>query len=105
MPALIIELTDEQEARLREIAEARGIDAPECARALLGQLLGDPDIRSREDGAEPRARQPSNLPGGKPLWMRVVEAGMALPVEERARIPRDGSLNVDHYVYGLPKRE
>lgn len=104
MPAVTIEITDQQEARLRELAEERGLDTPECASLLLGQVLDAPHISPERDGVEPASGAASNGSDRKPVWLRAVEAGESLPAEERARIPRDGSVNVDHYVYGLPKR-
>ncbi len=35
---------------------------------------------------------------------RIAEIMADVPAEEFAKIPRDGSRQVDHYVYGLPKR-
>lgn len=102
MPNLTIELTDQEQARLKALAEARGVDLPECARALLVGLLSDSDLPPAQEAVEP-LETPSAAPDRKPLWKRAVEAGMAIPVEEAARLPRDGSLNVDHYVYELPK--
>jgi len=28
-----------------------------------------------------------------------------MPDEVRSKLPRDGASEIDHYVYGLPKRE
>src|SRR5690348_1552316 len=104
MPTLTIELTEGEHARLAELARARGVDAPECARALLKEFLYDTLAELTDGVAEALSNGPTGASSRKPIWMRAVEAGAALPVEERARIPRDGSVNVDHYVYGLPKR-
>lgn len=41
---------------------------------------------------------------GKPIWEVIRELGETIPEEERARIPVDGSLNIDHYLYGAPRR-
>ena len=40
-----------------------------------------------------------------PVWERVVEIGAAVPSEDWARVPRDLSKNLDHYLYGAPKEE
>jgi hypothetical protein len=40
-----------------------------------------------------------------PRIVRVIERlGRMIPEEELRRIPKDLSSQVDHYVYGLPKR-
>jgi hypothetical protein len=42
--------------------------------------------------------------GTRPIW-EVISANMAnVPPEEFARLPRDGASEVDHYLYGHPKR-
>lgn len=41
----------------------------------------------------------------KPLWQRIVEIGAAVPREEWAKVPRDFSMQTDHYLYGGPRRE
>lgn len=43
------------------------------------------------------------IPGA--WWRRIAEAGEQIPAEERARIPVDASENLDHYLYGWPKRD
>jgi hypothetical protein len=103
MPALTIELTEQEQARLEQLAAAQGVDVPDCARALLGQRLNSREPLTPVSAAG-HLTPPTVAPQRKPIWKRAVEAGMALPAEERARIPRDGSVNLDHYVYGLPKR-
>lgn len=42
MPKLEIELTDEQEERLRREAERQGVSIDQAARALLRRGLGEP---------------------------------------------------------------
>ena len=39
----------------------------------------------------------------QPFWEKVVEMGMRIPDEELARLPTDGSINLEHYLYGAPK--
>jgi hypothetical protein len=40
----------------------------------------------------------------KPFWERAREFASSIPVEEQERFPVDGSQQLDHYVYGVPKR-
>ncbi len=42
--------------------------------------------------------------GRKPIWEQFAEAFDEVPDEELARLPTDLAAQVDHYVYGLPKR-
>jgi hypothetical protein len=36
---------------------------------------------------------------------RIAEIMAAVPAEEFAKLPKDGARQIDHYVYGLPKRD
>jgi hypothetical protein len=40
----------------------------------------------------------------KPFWERAQEIAKSIPPEEQERFPVDGSEQLDHYVYGVPKR-
>jgi hypothetical protein len=41
----------------------------------------------------------------KPIWERIAEAAKAIPEEEWKRLPTDASVNIDHYLYGAPKKQ
>ena len=41
----------------------------------------------------------------RPFFEIVVEHGMRIPDEELAKLPSDGSINLEHYLYGAPKVE
>ena len=36
------------------------------------------------------------------IWEKIIEIGKQIPPEERARHPRVGAANLDHYLYGVP---
>ena len=40
----------------------------------------------------------------RPIWEVIEEISNQIPLEEWDKIPSDGSLNVDHYLYGAPKK-
>ena len=40
----------------------------------------------------------------RPIWEVIAEISSEVPEEEWAKLPSDGSLNVDHYLYGAPKK-
>lgn len=48
---------------------------------------------------------PPRDPNERPFWEYWVEASKRIPEEELAKIPPDFSRNLDHYLYGAPKRE
>ena len=54
--------------------------------------------RVESDRAEP------SVPGPMPVWERVLENMRHVPDEVFDRIPADSSEQLDHYVYGTPKR-
>src|SRR5262249_8855276 len=52
---------------------------------------------------ERRKPQPSD--DKPPIWERIAALGRKIPPEEWAKVPRDASINLDHYLYGTPKVE
>ncbi len=40
----------------------------------------------------------------KPLWETIAEIARSVPEESWARIPSDASYQLDHYLYGAPRR-
>jgi hypothetical protein len=55
------------------------------------------------NGAAPRngaARDPQTAP----IWELLAGLGHGVPAEEWEKLPTDLARNVDHYLYGAPKR-
>jgi len=46
----------------------------------------------------------SGAPRRKPLWERAAELRQSIPAEEWDKLPIDGAKQLDHYIYGSPKR-
>ena len=46
----------------------------------------------------------SPVPQKKSLWELADEFISSVPPEEFAKLPKDGSIQHDHYIYGWPKR-
>jgi hypothetical protein len=44
-------------------------------------------------------------PESRPFWERIIELGARVPPEEWAKVPKDLSVNLDHYLYGASKEE
>ena len=40
----------------------------------------------------------------KPLWEVIADIARTVPDEEWAKIPSDASYQLDHYLYGAPKK-
>lgn len=47
--------------------------------------------------------QPEYNAGAKPIWDIAEQIGVAIPDKEWEKVPKDGSINLDHYLYGHPK--
>jgi len=88
---ITIELTDEQEAVLREQAAEEGLSVD----ALV--------LRLAEQYAQTRSSQPRPT-DRRPAWEIVVDAMRDVPEEVWERLPTDGASEHDHYIYGWPKR-
>ena len=81
---LTIELPDEDARALTAKARAQGVSAQEYAQEIL-----------RRDLAHPVRR---------PVSSKIRELWNDMPAEVRAKLPADGASQVDHYIYGLLKR-
>jgi antitoxin component of MazEF toxin-antitoxin module len=40
----------------------------------------------------------------QPIWERIAARAAAIPPEELEKVPADGAAQIDHYLYGHPKR-
>ena len=84
--ALTIDLTDEDVAALAAKARTQGMSAEQYARLVLEHDLKSGPVR-------------------RPVSQAIREIWIDMPVDVRAQLPHDGASEVDHYVYGLPKRD
>jgi hypothetical protein len=41
----------------------------------------------------------------RPIWEVVDEINSGLPADTWENVPTDGSINLDHYLYGTPKQQ
>ena len=89
---LILDLTDNKEAALKAIALSQGVSAEQFVQRIVDRELEQQDM--------PAARQ-----APRRISQRIAEIMADVPREEFAKLPKDGARQVDHYVYGLPKRD
>lgn len=60
---------------------------------------------TKKSAVKPRApRRIRKAKPLKPLGQILADLGKRIPPEERAKMPRDGAANHDHYIYGTPKQ-
>jgi plasmid stability protein len=83
---LIIDLPDEDVAALAAKARTQGVSAEQYARLVLEHDL-------------------KNGPPRRAISQAIREFWSDMPAEVQAKLPSDGASQVDHYVYGLPKRD
>lgn len=86
---LILELLDRKEAALKAKAQAQGVSAEQYAQQVLDRDLDDAghDVNHR------------------PIWEIITDRMKTVPDEVFDRLPKDGASQVDHYLYGHPKRD
>ena len=84
---LTIDLPDEDIVALAAKARAQGVSAEQYARQVLEHNLKSP--------AAP-------LPH---IWEVIADDMKQVPREDLALLPADGASQIDHYVYGVPKRD
>ena len=103
------ELTPEQKGMLASLARETGKPLPTLLAAIAvaleelqerERLEHDETSNDHEPAAPPSEAQKPH----KPIWELVEEASRRIPDEELERLPTDLAAQVDHYVYGLPKR-
>ncbi len=64
-----------------------------------------PRLTGKTKNVASSARKPASRSPKMPRIARIAQRlGRMIPEDELRRIPKDLSSQVDHYVYGLPKR-
>ena len=87
---LTLELPDSQEAALKSKAEAEGVTAEQYVQRMLDRDLGHPPQAGTDD---------------RPIWEVIQDIMKDVPDEVFDQLPKDGASQVDHYLYGHPKRD
>jgi hypothetical protein len=88
---LNVEIPDKLAPALKAKADERGMSASNYASQVLER-----DLRSTEVQA---------MPTKAPLWEVITERMKNVPDEVFEHLPEDGASQIDHYIYGLPKRD
>ena len=76
------------------------------ADEMVDELVRDYAQRTRRQpsAAQPSPAGSSTPPKRRPLWERAAELRQSIPAEEWDKLPTDGARQLDHYIYGSPKR-
>jgi len=100
------ELTPEQKGMLASLLNETGQPASLLIPAIV-KVLEELQERAPVDHDESNGHETNahaQKEAAKPIWEIFEEASRDIPDEVLARLPTDLAAQVDHYVYGLPKR-
>ncbi|MDH3599705.1 MAG: hypothetical protein OEU26_08735 [Candidatus Tectomicrobia bacterium] len=101
------DLTPKQKELLKSLSEETGKSIPILlAEALDGLREQVPPDQVKDETISSKNGQPGPTPEKvrKPIWEIADELFGEIPDEELERLPTDGSVQHDHYIYGTPKR-
>lgn len=89
-----LELSPEVQAGLLAQAQASGLSVEAFAELVLRREA----LRGLRESSTATANEP-------PIWNVITDIVGDVPDEIFDRLPKDGASQIDHYVYGLPKRD
>jgi len=90
-----LELSPEVQAGLLAQAQESGLSL----EAFAEQVLRREALRgSREGSTLVKAKE-------RPIWDVISDIVKDVPDDVFERLPKDGASQIDHYLYGLPKRD
>jgi hypothetical protein len=72
--------------------------------ATLEQPAGQGSTGAMKVREQPAASHEATALTYKPIWEVAAEIRKSIPAEEWAKLPTDGARQLDHYIYGSPKR-
>ena len=90
-----------------EVRNGRNVSEDEVLDEALRMLHERRELEgaARTNGSEAaESPESSALLQRKPIWQVADELRESIPEEEWAKLPVDGAEQLDHYIYGSPKR-
>ena len=100
---MTIQLSDELESSIRPLVlSGRFASEDDVVAEAVREYLrrhAVPDTAPVLTGAE---RSPARE--NRPIWEVATDLRAGIPAEERARLPADAVAELDHYLYGVPRR-
>lgn len=97
-----LEIKPEIEEGLLGQAHARGLSLEAYLDEVLQHAAHGPE--NAPTGLE-HGPNPPVQPSEPPIWEVIAAIMKDVPDEVFDRLPKDGASQVDHYIYGLPKRD
>jgi Ribbon-helix-helix domain len=96
------EFTPEQKSLLEALSRETGKPVSALIAEALEELQEHVHHTHVNGNDEEQPAPPPNA--RKPIWELFEEASRKIPDEELDRLPTDLAAQVDHYLYGTPKR-
>jgi hypothetical protein len=90
---LNVEVRDELGTLLQARAEAQGVSPARIVSQVLEETFAQEIHPATPPAAEVRH-----------IWEVIADNMKDVPMKEFAKLPKDGASQVDHYLYGQPKR-
>jgi Arc/MetJ-type ribon-helix-helix transcriptional regulator len=102
---MTIHLPEDLESSIRaQVLSGHFASEGDLVAAAVRDYLRRQQEQARQDAAAATAVRPGTPSRRKPLWERAAELRKSIPEEEWAKLPADGAEQLDHYIYGSPKR-
>jgi hypothetical protein len=98
------ELTPAQKGLLATLSRETGKPIPVLLAEALEALQEQERLAYDRGSNSQEATAPAVEEPPKPFWKKALEASLRIPNEELDRLPADLAAQVDHYIYGTPKR-
>src|SRR5262245_19187051 len=101
-----LELTPEQKGMLASLYRETG-GPLSTLLAAIADVLEEVQKKERRESAHGETNGHEHAAAAettKPFWEKALEASQRIPDEELERLPADLAAQVDHYIYGTPKR-
>lgn len=97
------------QSRKPKKSSSRKAGPPDEVAALRAQMEAavddyDETIRLAKLWLKAVKRNPPNVAPGEAWWEKAIARAERIPPEDLARLPTDGARNLDHYLYGSPKK-
>jgi Arc/MetJ-type ribon-helix-helix transcriptional regulator len=101
---MIIHLPSSLESSILDAVHSGRFASLDDAMAEAASLLVQ-SLKLEQSGAKPPAtNQTKAVPAYEPIWEVAAEIRRSIPAGEWAKLPTDGAEQLDHYIYGTPKR-
>ena len=108
----LAQLTAQMRDALPGVQKTAGAVAPNLEDQLIEKVQALPSDKQQEairylDSLANEGDSESNGTGvdRRPIWEVVNEINAELPADTWDTVPADGSINLDHYLYGAPKQQ